>query len=719
MTPEPISDAKSARPPALDDGAAVDAATELDFDDLVRLAATLCETPIAFVALFHRDRVQIGSPLGFDPQPSCERRSFFDPALLREDVVVISDARDDSRFADSEWVRGKPGIRFYASALLKTPAGPIVGALSVADREPRDPDPDRSAALAALARQVVLRIEHRRQSANLARAIEQLGQQVAERKWAEERLTEERNFVAAVVDSAGVLVTVLDAEGKIVRFNRLCERFSRRSSAEVVGKRFFELFPIPHDAGPREAFLEAVGAGRFPERYESVWTGPDGAPRLISWSNVVVRDEGGATQYVICTGADITEHKRAQVAMALAKDAADAANRAKSQFLANMSHEIRTPMTAILGFTSILAEAGAADPPDRLDAIDTIQRNGEYLLEIINDILDLSKIESGKLVVERLPCAPAEIIAEVVALMRVRAETTGLSLDAEIDGPIPRQVLTDPTRLRQILINLIGNSLKFTETGGVRLRVALRAKDPEAACLTFTVVDTGIGMTAEQANRLFDPFTQAEDSTARRYGGTGLGLTISKRLAKLLGGDLTVESTAGQGSEFTLTIDVGPLAELALVDPQASPAPLRTRRPDTPTRAALPRLRGRILVAEDGLDNQRLLGFYLKLAGAEPTVAENGQLALDRVSEAEARREPFDLVLMDMQMPVLDGYNATRELRRRGFEGPIIAITAHAMAGDRQRCLEAGCDDYVTKPIDRALLLRVVAERLAAAARRS
>ncbi len=404
--------------------------------------------------------------------------------------------------------------------------------------------------------------------------------------------------------------------------------------------------------------------------------------------------------------------------LARARDRAEAASEAKSEFLANMSHEIRTPMAAIIGFTDVLVDAGV-DGPARDDAARTIRRNGEHLLSIINDILDISKLEAGRMTIESVPVAPGPLLAEVMDLMRVRADAKGLELVARLDGPVPAAVTTDPTRLRQVLVNLVGNAIKFTEHGSVTITVA---EDRDAGSLSFAIADTGIGMTPEQLRAIFDAFSQADESTTRRFGGTGLGLAISRRLARLLGGDIEVRSVPGEGSTFTVRVDAGEAARDAerherLADALASVVAdgSDAAAPDPTAGTAdpeLPLAGRRVLLAEDGPDNQRLIAFHLRRAGAEATVVGNGREAVDAVLAAAAEERPFDAVLMDMQMPVLDGYGATRELRERGHRGPVIALTAHAMAGDRDRCLGAGCDEYLTKPVDRRQL---VATLLAAA----
>jgi two-component system, sensor histidine kinase len=392
-----------------------------------------------------------------------------------------------------------------------------------------------------------------------------------------------------------------------------------------------------------------------------------------------------------------------------ARDRAEAANRAKSAFLANMSHEIRTPMTAIVGYADMMLEPEQT-LSDRQDCLQVIRRNARHLLALIGDILDLSKIEADKMTVERITCDPAQLAVDVVSLIRPKAVEKGLTFDLTFGGEIPRQVMSDPLRLKQVLVNLCGNAVKFTERGGVRMRVSCARTPGGPDRLQFDVADTGIGLTAAQIGRLFQPFSQADESMTRRFGGTGLGLVISKRLAELMGGDIRVQSVAGCGSTFTLVIDPGSLdgvemscgleeSMVAVVAPQ--PAGPRMR------------LSGRILLAEDGPDNQRLISTHLRRAGADVVVVENGRLALERVASEGGR---FDLIFMDMQMPELDGYGATSELRRRGWTGPVVALTAHAMSGDREKCLRAGCTDYLTKPVDRDVLVRTAASYMAPAA---
>jgi signal transduction histidine kinase/CheY-like chemotaxis protein len=380
-------------------------------------------------------------------------------------------------------------------------------------------------------------------------------------------------------------------------------------------------------------------------------------------------------------------------ALQVANAAARAATRAKSQFLANVSHEIRTPLTAILGFAELLLDE-ERDPADRRDDARTIQRSGQHLLTILNDILDLSKIEAGRLELQPVPCRLAELAAEVVEMMRLRAGSKGLEIRLAVAPEVPEVISSDPTRLRQMLFNLVGNAVKFTSRGEVL--VGLSADERE---VRLEVRDTGIGMSADQIERLFRPFTQVDDSATRQHGGTGLGLTITRRLAEMMGGTIAVRSEPGLGSSFEVRL------------PRLSPAgPAERLPPPATATAAGPDeagpLSGRVLVVDDGADNRRLLGHLLGRFGLEVEFEDNGAAAVERLEDPD--RSPVDLVLMDMMMPDLDGHAATRQLRARGFDRPIVAVTAQALDGERNRCLDSGCDDYLTKPLDRRRLREVV-----------
>ena len=394
-----------------------------------------------------------------------------------------------------------------------------------------------------------------------------------------------------------------------------------------------------------------------------------------------------------------------------ARDQAEEANRSKSAFLANMSHEIRTPLNGILGFAELLLKARERLSSDETEEyLHNIHSSGRHLLALINDILDLSKIESGRLEVESIDCSLHELLSEVTSLMRARAQEKQLELDYRWKGPLPRSIRTDPTRLRQLIINLVGNAIKFTEAGRVAIEGSLEPRDDGRHLVRLDIRDTGVGIPEDKLEAIFEAFAQADNSVTRRFGGTGLGLAISRRLARALGGDVTVSSQVGEGSCFTVRIDPGPLDPATFQEAPSGDgmAPSAQRAAEAVSveewrRRIRPM---RVLLVEDGKINRKLVTALLAEVGIDDvTTAEDGAAGVQA-----ALSDRFDIILMDMQMPVLDGYGAARRLRQAGVDTPIIALTAHAMKGDQEKCVAAGCSDYLAKPIYRDSLFGILAK---------
>jgi PAS domain S-box-containing protein len=551
---------------------------------------------------------------------------------------------------------------------------------------------------------------------------------VTDRKLQELEITNQKKLFEIFIERTPASVAMFDDQMRYLAVSRRWLAEYRLPIESLIGQPHYEVFP---EIGPEwKAIHQRCLAGATESRERDPFPRADGSIDYVRWEVTPWRRSDNRVGGLIMFTQVITAQVRAEEELAryaremqqnarelaAARDAADAANRAKSQFLANMSHEIRTPMTAILGFTDMLAEAGLPRS-QALDHLATIRRNGEHLLSVLNDVLDLSKIEANRMTVEMIELSPCEIVRDVIAMMAGTAQAKGIRIGGRTGSPrLPRLIRSDPTRLRQVLINLIGNALKFTESGSVQIELD---GSPEARRLDIRVIDTGIGIDPDQIDSLFTPFSQADTSTTRRFGGTGLGLAISRRLVELMGGSLTVRSKPGVGSTFVVSFDLtgqsiewAPWEELCHAEarspfePAAADASGHDNNGHSPSNGvAGPGIAGqlaglRVLYADDGADNRRLVEFLLRRAGANVSLAINGAEAVDLAS-----REHFDVVLMDMHMPVLDGEGAIRKLRAAGHRMPIVAVTAEAMAGDRERCLAMGCADYTAKPINPATLI--------------
>ncbi len=515
--------------------------------------------------------------------------------------------------------------------------------------------------------------------------------------------------VREALDNLAEGLLIVDLKDTILMANQSFSTVVGMDPEGLVGRRVSGLPWVGDAANPAESdfpWRRAIEVGRPMSNVSMQIDDSTGTRRTFSVNSSPLLGHEGKYRGVMVTFDDITVLEEHKVELRNAKDAAVSANQAKSEFLANMSHEIRTPMNAIMGFTDVLRRGLEDDQQKRLEYLDTIHSSSNHLLELINDILDLSKIEAGKLELEIASCSPCHIMAEVINVLRVRAQQQGINLSWMVAGRIPETIQADPTRLRQILMNVVGNAIKFTPEGQVTLTCQMDRSDPQEF-IQFCIVDTGIGMSPEQVGRIFQPFQQADSSTTRKFGGTGLGLSISKRFAEAMGGQIEVTSQPGIGSTFTVSICAGNLKGIRMIDGQEAKG-ITSARVDSGQQRALPRIRpSRILIADDGETNRQLISLVLGKLGLDVVEAENGREAVDLACSGSV-----DLILLDMQMPVMDGYAAAGALREAGLATPIVALTANAMQGDADKCLAAGCNYFLPKPIDLDALTELLAKVL-------
>jgi PAS domain S-box-containing protein len=517
----------------------------------------------------------------------------------------------------------------------------------------------------------------------------------AEQKKLDQRLRDQQFYTRSLIESNIDALMATDPSGIITDVNKQMEALTGCTRDELIGAPFKDYFTDPERA---EAGIKLVLSEKKVTDYELTACARDGKQTVVSYNATTFYDRGRTLQGVFAAARDVTERKRVEAELQQAKVAAESASQTKSDFLASMSHEIRTPMNAIIAIADLLAKTPLS--PEQNKYVQIFRRAGDNLLHLINDILDLSKVEASQLELERTGFSLNDLLEKVTEMVAVRANEKRLALVCEIASNAPTDLVGDPTRLRQVLLNLLGNAIKFTESGEVALRVTPDADSSVPGALRFTISDTGVGIPGEKLGAVFERFTQADSSTTRRYGGSGLGLTISKRLVELMGGRIWVESGVGKGSVFSFAV---PLEIWAGAGRQAA-VPVGTG-PEPP----LPALH--ILLVEDSPDNRTITVAYLQDTPYRVEIAENGAVACEKFTTGH-----YDLVLMDRQMPVMDGLTATRAIREWEQANhrpptPIIALTAAALKGDQEECMAAGCTAYLTKPIKQEALLQAIKER--------
>ncbi len=548
------------------------------------------------------------------------------------------------------------------------------------------------------------RIESERQKAKeaLEARTRELQLEVGERVRAQEALSEERQVLRALIDNVPDYMYVKDATCRFVVANvAVARQMGAKSPEELIGKTDFDFYPRELATTFFDDEQRVIRSGHAEINREEAGLDPQGNASHVLTTQVPLRDKNGQITGLVGTGHDITHLKKIQAEMQRAREVAEAASRAKSEFLANMSHEIRTPLNGIMGMTDLALQTELTR--EQLEYLETVKESADSLLTVINDILDFSKIEAGKIDLESVDFDVRDSLESALKTLAVRADQKGLELLCEVAPEVPEVARGDITRLRQVLLNLVGNAIKFTNEGEVALRVRQEAKDGCELILHFTVSDTGIGIPEDKRDLIFDPFAQADSSTTRKYGGTGLGLTISSRLVQMMGGQIWVESKEGRGSHFHFT------ARLQAADRKeikvGSPAP-----PEV--------LRGvRVLVVDDNQTNRRILEGMLRRWEMIPVCVESGEQALAELASARQEERAFGLIVTDMHMPNMDGFALVEHIRRRElYAATIMMLTSAGHRGDAERCQKLGVSAYLLKPIRQSELREAIARVLGARA---
>jgi PAS domain S-box-containing protein len=527
------------------------------------------------------------------------------------------------------------------------------------------------------------------------------------------RLTEAR--YNSLVELTGILVWEIDTEGRFRSISPAFDEITGWSRNEWIGRRFDELVH-PEDRAEALRLHGKIVSGHALPRFELRLQGNNGKT-VYGEFLLVTRIRTDGDERILGIARDTTEQRRVQqaleqsAALERAKEAAEQANHAKSEFLSNVSHDLRTPLSAIMGFAELMSEHPylLAAPAEVQEFLEIIRGNSRVLLSLIDDLLDISRIEVGHLHVERGPCALHQLVSNVVESFRTRILDRPVRIEVGLSRSVPPTLLLDQLRIKQILMNLLENAVKFTDRGGIAVSAELINGPDRDPLLRITVSDSGIGMSEEELARLFQPFVRVRRSGSPGAAGTGLGLSICKRLASRMGGDLTATSELGVGSVFTLDIPVSKPEEATRSVPEAQPD---GPGPD-PSSPAPWHAGARVLLAEDHEANRQVISTRLSQAGCEVIQARNGKEALEQIRDSVDRGQPISAVIMDMEMPVLDGYEAVRQLRGNGFTAPILAVTAFAMDQDREECLGLGCDEHISKPVDWKVLFGKLGRLLA------
>ena len=646
----PVPDNEKQRLKALRDYNILDSIGEEEFDRLTELASAICGVPIALVSLIDEDRQWFKAKTGLTLDETPRNISFCQHSIMGDSLFQVEDATQDERFKNTPLVTDGLKIRFYAGQPLIDPEGYALGTLCVIDQQPKQLNEIQRRSLEILAREVVAQIVSRKEKNELENF---------------------ENLFKVSID----MICVAGTDGYLQRVNPAFINTLGWNEKELMEGTLIS-FVHPDDVEKTILQLKSITRNESTFNFTCRIKTKGGEYKELQW----IGTSDLENQKIYAIARDVTSRVRMEKELYNARIIAEQNAYAKDVFLANMSHEIRTPMNAITGFANLLADTSLDD--EQREFVSNINIASGNLLAIINDILDISKIESGHISIEEIGFNVKELITNVHAILKQKSLEAGLDLVHTIDEKIPDFIVGDPTRLNQILLNLINNAIKFTEKGFVEIHAELADETEDNCNILFSVKDTGIGIPADKTTTIFERFTQADTDTTRRFGGTGLGLSICKSLVELQNGTIIVESTLGEGSVFKVSLpfkkmnhEITPQKEFSmkLTDHQK---------------------KIKVLLVEDNLLNQKLALKVLQNFGFYPELAENGRIAVERL-----KTETYDVILMDLQMPEMDGYQATQHIRTvLKINTPIIAMTAHSLVGEKDKCIAVGMNDYIPKP---------------------
>ncbi len=662
--PKPVNEQERLK--RLDSYEILDTAAEKQFDDLTKLAARILDVPICLISLIDQDRQWFKSKFGLEADQTPREISFCQYAIMEEEVLEVKDALEDGRFKDNPLVTGQPKIRFYAGAPLTDDDGVNLGTFCVIDQKPKTLNYEEKESLKALARTVLRIIKLRKVNLDQKKFVK---------------------FFDLTLD----MLCIGDTDGYIKYLNPAFTRVLGWSEDELKARPLMD-FVHPDDVSETIELTNRLIQGERVEGFENRFRRKDDNWTWLHWTC----QPDSVTGELFAVAHDITELHDIHTSLREAKEIAEHLSAAKDIFLSNVSHEIRTPLNAIIGFTDLLRQTKLNEQQSQY--LDTVSVASKNLIVLINDVLDVSKIESGELTLETKPFSIKTLIKDVVNLQNHSAQVKGLKLLSIIDHEIPEYVLGDYNRLMQVLINLVNNAIKFTDSGLVEIKAMLKDANDTDASVLFTVKDTGIGIEESKLEHIFDRFTQAGSSVSRKYGGTGLGLNIVKMLMELHHGKISVNSELGAGTEFTLEIKY-PLTDSEIVDVEAA-------YEEKVINGVLEGIK--ILLVEDNEHNHILASTYIKKHRGQVDLAINGKEAVDKFGDNQ-----YDLILMDLQMPEMNGFEATEIIREQfNSDIPIVACSAHSLVGEKSKCLEVGMNDYIAKPYSEGELILTIKDHV-------